>query len=64
MLAMVKDKRSYCNSDYVPGSDRAQRLEEQKENEWVTFSSNDVNTRAMTSVVVVLPPDFDFELVS
>jgi hypothetical protein len=35
VLAMVKDKRSNCNSDYVLGSDRAQRLEEQKENEWV-----------------------------
>jgi hypothetical protein len=39
MLAMVKDKRGYCNSDYVPGGDRAQRLEEQKENEWVTLPS-------------------------
>jgi len=54
---MMKGKRTYCNSDYVLGCDLAQILEEQKENEWVTLPS-------MTSVAVVLPPDFDFGLVS
>jgi hypothetical protein len=36
VLAMMK---TYCNSDYVLRSDTAQRLEEQKENEWVTLPS-------------------------
>ncbi|KAI0274064.1 hypothetical protein BGY98DRAFT_936118 [Russula aff. rugulosa BPL654] len=34
VLAMM---RTYCNSDYVLRSDTAQRLEEQKENEWWCF---------------------------
>jgi hypothetical protein len=36
VLAMM---RTYCNTDYVLRSDLAQRLEEQKENEWVTLPS-------------------------
>jgi hypothetical protein len=39
VLGAMEDKRSYCSSNYVLGSDRAQQLEEQKENEWVTLPS-------------------------